>query len=521
MRLICRMMQKLHYFRKYFFVSKHHFFDTREYLTIYYGRKIMNTEKQDLLISLIDNQIFEASGSALASKLGYKGRMFFSRLRDGKIKESTVVNYLERICEVFNLNPEDLDDINRMVCAGKYLYRNLTEYEIAGKPNIETADRILVALVRRNYDTLSESFRKNIAPYIDDLYNNDQMIFFGMSMIAYIKLLGINPYSSGRNGFISMMHHLIEHIYSVLQKEMPENAVAQRTMVAYLSDDVIRKTPQCYWGMLYYTIHILGFYSDPEYINTILELGKIFDEWGETSYWHEYGRKYGKGEKLFSMYTHSMRLNFRGMYLCQEFTAGKDTETFIEGNNVSIIFDDTDEYSGRVQVESISCQDKFFIYNGRYEINDTYDEITFHWDDEEREMFRLPEKLKMVSFSKPEEKDEQVWTNIVRKFDENGSQDIFTDKLMEKLETEYMDDSYDIQDIIISRQWFSMIIKTEDGIKEYRIPTEAYSFLKLIRISDDVIIKKNTTTGNLLVSWPCIGYEIPMSEFEVCSAAVQ
>ena len=76
----------------------------------------MNTEKQDLLISLIDNQIFEASGSALASKLGYKGRMFFSRLRDGKIKESTVVNYLERICEVFNLNPEDLDDINRMVC---------------------------------------------------------------------------------------------------------------------------------------------------------------------------------------------------------------------------------------------------------------------------------------------------------------------------------------------------------------------------------------------------------------------
>ena len=60
------MILKLHYFSKYFFVSKHHFFDTREYLTIYYGRKIMNTEKQDLLISLIDNQIFEASGSALA-----------------------------------------------------------------------------------------------------------------------------------------------------------------------------------------------------------------------------------------------------------------------------------------------------------------------------------------------------------------------------------------------------------------------------------------------------------------------
>lgn len=481
----------------------------------------MNTDKQDLLISLIDNQVFEVSGSALASRLGYKGRMVFSRLREGKIKESTVSNYLDRICDVYDLTVDDLDDINTMICIGKELYRELAAYEVTDKTDLDTADKILIALVRQDYGILSDHFRKEVAPYIEDLYENNQIIFFGMSMIAYIKLLGINPYFTGKKDFHSMLHALIKHIYTILKKEMPENAVAQRAMVAYQNDGIIARTPQCYWGMLYYTIHILGIYSDPEYIKTILELGKIFDEWGETSYWHEYGKKYGKGEKLFFMYPNSVKLNFRGMYLCQEFTAGNDNETFIEGNNVSIIFNDSDEYSGTVHVESISCQEKFFLYEGKYEINDTYDEITFYWNNDERDMFNMPDKLKRVHLSKPGETDEQVWTNIVNKFIENGSDNIFTDNLLEKLETEYMDDIYDIKDIIISRNSFSMIIKTEDDIKEYKIPTEAYALLKLIRISDEVVIKKNTTTGELLVSWLYIGYEIPLSKFEVCSLSVQ
>lgn len=37
------------------------------------------TSNKELLTYLIDNRVFESSASALASRLGYKGRMAFSR----------------------------------------------------------------------------------------------------------------------------------------------------------------------------------------------------------------------------------------------------------------------------------------------------------------------------------------------------------------------------------------------------------------------------------------------------------
>ena len=40
-------------------------------------------DNKELLTFFIDNRIFESSASALASRLGYKGRMAFSRLKEG------------------------------------------------------------------------------------------------------------------------------------------------------------------------------------------------------------------------------------------------------------------------------------------------------------------------------------------------------------------------------------------------------------------------------------------------------
>lgn len=114
-------------------------------------------------------------------------------------------------------------------------------------------------------------------------------------------------------------------------------------------------------------------------------------------------------------------------------------------------------------------------------------------------------------------KNEQIWSNIIRKFDNNNSLKIFSETLLDKLNTEYLDEVYDIQNVIISRKFFSLTINTNNRIKEYSIPIDAYSFLKDLKVFDEVTIRKDTHTEKVFVNWPWIGYEIPLEEFKVSS----
>ena len=358
----------------------------------------MDTDKE-LLTYLIDNRIFESSASALASCLGYKGRMAFSRLKEGNIRTSTVDNIINDICTHFDLNYSDLVDITDMFRIG-------------------------------------------------------------------------------------------------------------------------RSVPQCIWGLMMNNIHLLRYFADPDYINSILELGAAFAEWEDLSYWHETNVAYSKREKLWTLFFRESNSPLHGMYLGQTFEAGKDNETFIPKENFSLIFwekeNDDDEFA-TIQACNIinSTTENYTIYYGLYKYDDISNEIIIKWNDENENSLNIPSRLKRITREKPAERDEQVWWNIIRRFDENDSLKLFTETLLDRLNTEYLDDDYDIQDVTISRKFFTLTIATTDGTKEYSIPIDAYSFLRNLRVFDEVTIKKDTRTEELFVSWPWAGYEIPLSEFKI------
>ena len=358
----------------------------------------MDTDKE-LLTYLIDNRIFESSASALASCLGYKGRMAFSRLKEGNIRTSTVDNIINDICTHFDLNYSDLVDITDMFRIG-------------------------------------------------------------------------------------------------------------------------RSVPQCIWGLMMNNIHLLRYFADPDYINSILELGAAFAEWEDLSYWHETNVAYSKGEKLWTLFFRESNSPLHGMYLGQTFEAGKDNETFIPKENFSLIFwekeNDDDEFA-TIQACNIinSTTENYTIYYGLYKYDDISNEIIIKWNDENENSLNIPSRLKRITREKPAERDEQVWWNIIRRFDENDSLKLFTETLLDRLNTEYLDDDYDIQDVTISRKFFTLTIETTDGTKEYSIPIDAYPFLRNLRVFDEVTIKKDTRTEELFASWPWAGYEIPLSEFKI------
>ncbi len=339
-------------------------------------------------------------------------------------------------------------------------------------------------------------------------------------MVMYIKMKKVNPYAGNTAQFHNLLKEHTSHICSVLKLHIPENAIGHSTSLAYLSDNIIKNVPQCIWGLMVNNIHVLRYFADPDYINSILELGAAFAEWEDFSYWHETGVAYSKGERLWTLFFRESSSPLHGMYIGQTFEAGKDNETFIPKENFSLIFwnkeNDDDEFAV-IQACNIinSAAEDYTVYYGLYKYDDVSNEITIKWNDGNENFLNIPSRLKRITGEKPAERDEQVWWNIIRKFDDNNSLKLFTETLLDRLNTEYLDDDYAIKDVTISRKLFTLTIETTDGIKEYSIPIDAYPFLRNLRVFDEVTIKKDTRTEELFVSWPWAGYEIPLSEFKI------
>ena len=473
-------------------------------------------DNKELLTYLIDNRIFESSASALASRLGYKGRMAFSRLKEGNIRTSTVDNIIDDICSHFDLDYSDLIDITEMFRVGRILYDAIKDgnvyYDKTSDP-----DWILTDFVTRDFNDYPEDFGPYI-PQLDELYRDRPYVYFGTVMVLYIKMKKIDPYAGNTAQFHNLLKEHTSHICSVLKLHIPENAIGHSTSLAYLSDNIIKNVPQCIWGLMVNNIHVLRYFSDPDYINSILELGAAFAEWEDFSYWHETDVAYSKGEKLWTLFFRESNSPLHGMYIGQTFEVGKDNETFIPKENFSLIFwnkeNDNDEFT-TIQACNIinSAAEDYTVYYGLYKYDDVSNEIIIKWNNENENFLNIPSRLKRITREKPAERDEQVWWNIIRKFEDNDSLKIFTETLLNRLNTEYLDDDYNIQDVTISRKFFTLTIKTTDGIKEYSIPIDTYPFLKNLKVFDEVTIKKDTRTEELFVSWSWEGYEIPLNEF--------
>ena len=179
----------------------------------------MDTDKE-LLTYLIDNRIFESSASALASCLGYKGRMAFSRLKEGNT--STVDNIINDICTHFDLNYSDLVDITDMFRIGRILYDTINDGNIYGDDASRT-DRILTDFVTHSFKDYPDDFSPFI-PLLEELYRDRPYVYFGSVMVLYIKMKKIDPYTGNTEQFHNLLKEHTSNICSVLKQHIPENA---------------------------------------------------------------------------------------------------------------------------------------------------------------------------------------------------------------------------------------------------------------------------------------------------------
>ncbi len=468
----------------------------------------------DILKYLIQQRLFAPSPSALAAKLGYKGRTTLYRLLNNTVKNDTVGQVWKDICEVFGLSDERMAEIALITEKGKWLCNLMADYPIE-KLNPMWAEHLLCALVDEDYSLFPVRFKDEVVPQLKELKLLDENTYYGMLMLFYVTVKGIDPY---RLNFKQTLCDLIIDLNEFFHSVHPENETAYKAIQALKTEPLLKIAPACLWGLIDNPMMILQYYADPLFINTALRQSTVFTEWGDISYWRQSGKDFGKGEKLWIFMCRKSDSIYHGSYIVQELKIGKDNETFIPQKFYTIAFWnkewENDEYDAIIQISLLPIpeEDNSPISYALYKYKEDSDEILIAFDEECDNIYHFPHNLKRIRLEQTSNQQDKVWAHLIYKFDKKGAMEIFSNNLCQALHVEYLEDEYAILDVGLTRKYFSILVKQEKKMAVLRIKLDAYSFLKNLSPNEELVVCKHYE--QLYVEWPWLGYAIPLTDFE-------
>lgn len=468
----------------------------------------------DILKLLIQQQLFAPSPSALAAKLGYKGRSTIYRLLEGAVKENTVSKVWKDICKTFGLSDERLVEIAIILEKAKWLSDLIERYPF-DKHNSIWMEHLLQAMVDEDYSLLPDSFNDEAIPLLKELKKSDENIFYGMLMLFYVKEKRINPYNSD---FKNTLSNLIKKLNNYFHSVHPENEIAYTAIQILTTNSLLEIVSPCLWGLVDSPMMILQYYADPLFINTALRQSSVFTEWGDISYWHQSNTHFGKGEKLWIFMSRKSDSIYHGSYIVQELKIGKDNETFIPQKFYTIAFWnkewENDEYDAIVQISRLPFgeEEGYPISYALYKHEEHSNEMFITFDNEHENIYNLPHSLKRISFNPTCNQQDKIWSHLVYKFDQKDAMEIFSNSLCQALHVEYLEDEYAITDVGLTQNYFSLLIRQEETITAFRIKLDSYSFLKNLSVFEKLVVCKHN--NKLCIEWPWLGYVIPLSDFE-------
>lgn len=488
---------------KRFFVTKQHYIDT-----------FMFNNKQNILKFLIEHRLFAPSVSAFATRLGYANRTKIYRLINNKIRKIETVDQIwDDTCRVFGISEEQLIEIAIITERAKWFYDLIDNYQFDKESSL-WPEQILAAFIDKNYTNLPTHFVDEVLPVLEDLKKENEEVFFGMLMLFYVKAKKLNPYTSS---FKQSLSKLIRHLNEYFHSLHPENNVAYTAIQALTADALLNNILPCLWKLIENPILILQYYADPRFLNSALHLGTIFPEWGEISYWHASGMDFCKGQKVWMFMSRESDSIYHGSYIVHEFEIGKDNETFIPCKLFILLFwnKEDDEYDSIIQISNfISKENNSYSFSyGLYRYIESSQEIQIYFDTENDNIYQLPYQLTRIEIGYPyKEKQEKIWSYFIEKFDNKDARTIFSENLCNLLNVEYLEDEYVIQDVTLTRKYYSLSIEKDDQQIVYRISLDTYSFLKNLSVFEEVVVCRHD--HKLCIEWPWLGYIIPVSEFE-------
>ena len=458
-------------------------------------------EKQTALKMMIDGCLFAPSTSALAKRLGYKGKTSLYRIQQGEASANAIEEAWDKVMAFVDSVDEQLFAVSRAVGYCRNFKRAVKGEGREVAPE-ERHHWVLIGVMKGDGERFSERFQREVWPEMKDLRRQDTEAFWMMMALYYFDEEGAMVYDKdfclldALNG----LHGLLQRNYE--NSERPRGSVNNIFRKEYV--EICSRG--CVWDLLLYGGLALMHYAEPDALVRTVQDYSLFNL-GDDSYWITPGTVYGEGAHVWHLMEISVDGGMHGLYYAMEVEAGRNKEEFSVVQIIPMLFN---ESHGVVLME-VTSKRKLVI--ARYAWNDDCTELHLKVAKEEYERYAIPACLQRIDLENPQGKDAKIWANVMKGYDrclpDNVMQAIFQFEGMEFL------DGYDIENVMIDRRSLTITVnKAGEGLVDYMLNIDHCDFLKTLLPSDVVEVVRLNRTGQLSFRWVEKAYVIPMEEFE-------
>lgn len=464
-------------------------------------------EKQKILQCLIENRVFAPSASALAKDLGYeRKKATIYRIMEGKTKDSTVDEVWDKLLEEHCLTERHLYNLARIFEGAAY-FSDLILPEMNRK-HPEWMKNLLAMLVMDMYDYCSPTFQQETAPVLKDLKADEPNVYWGIVTVIYMRCRQIDPYKLGIKRTFNL---LIDELDGMLYSWYPERADAHET--AFNLKELTKASNL--WKIIENCTILFRRYTEADFSSYTSQSMMLFG-WDAKSFWRIPGHPYLQGSQVWVLVEHHFGRATNGCYIVLCLEAGKDICTFTLKDALVFCFWSVDKEDDPVILQA--CRGTgahrewcFYAYGYDEETHTLYLEA----NPATGNLFRLPETMEQINLEKPKDKEEKVWARIMNKWDKEQGGIVFEQAKELFAGRTDLKDTYQLEDISISRTCLTLFIRHDGNNRTYQLPLEAYDFLQKINPTQQVLIVRHTDDQDIYVEWPEMGYGIKLSEFEI------
>ena len=462
----------------------------------------VNQNKQAALKLMIDGCLFAPSTSALAKRLGYKGKTSLYRIQQEEASDKAVEEAWDKLVAFVDCTEEQLFAAARAVgyCRN---FKRAVKGEGREVVSLENHHKwVLLSVMKGEGEHFSEEFQREVWPELNDLRKEDADAFWMMMALYYFDEEGVMAYDRDfcLLDVLNELHRLLQLNYESCERSM--RSVGN----IYRKETIDKYSRGCVWDLLLYGGLGLMHYAEPDALDRTAQAYDLFNL-GDDSYWVAPYTIYGEGAHVWHLMEISVGGGTHGVYYAIELVAGRNKEEFSVKQIMPMLFC---EAQGSLQME-VTAERKIVI--AQYAWNNSYTELQIKATKDQHARYDIPTTLQTIDLENPQGKDAKIWANVMRGYDRN-----VPDNVMQALYTydgmEYLDE-YEIKNVTIDRHSLTISVEKDGECADYTIDIHRYDYLKTLLPSDIIGVVHVKRTNQLSFRWADKAYVIPMAEFEV------
>ena len=457
-------------------------------------------DKQIALQLIINAQVFAPSTSALAKRLGYKGKTSIYRIQQGEASAGAIEEAWEKLKAFLQGTDEQLFYAARAVKNCRTLKRLIKE---KGTEEMDFEDRhlwVLQGVLMGDAERFPERFQREVWPDLVDLRTEDTDPFWMMMALYYFEEEGVDVYAKDFDllGVLTKLHLWLQQNY--------ENCERPRSSISNVfREEYIREFSWgCTWDLMYYGALALLHYAEPDTLDRTVRSYDLFNL-GDDSYWIAPGTIYKEKARMWHFMELQVGEGTHGLYYMLEIEIGRNKEEFAVMQIIPLLFC---ESVGMVQMEVTEERKPIMA---KYEWNENHTELLIKATKEQHDQYHIPIRLHRIDLDTPQGKDAKIWANVVKGYNENIPENVMA-KVFAFEGMEYLD-GYDVKNVTIDRYSLTITMEREGEFADYTIDINQYPFLRTLLPSDIIGIVRPTDTNEVSFRWIQKGYVIPMKEF--------